>query len=162
MLYRSTVALFTLATMGLCAASAAHAQGIRSTEDIVRTLDNEMRAAVLRRDTVALNRLWSEHLVVNAPNNQVVMGRRAVLDDFLRTGIIDFSSFERDLEFVRVDGDFVITMGLETVIPNRSSPANGLVAGQVVKRRFTNIWKREANTWRLFIRHANVIPTRRG
>lgn len=34
-----------------------------------------------------------------------------------------------------------------------------LVAGQPVKRRFTNIWNKEAGTWRLFVRHANVIPT---
>jgi hypothetical protein len=46
------------------------------------------------------------------------------------------------------------------VKPNRDAPSAGLVAGQTVERRFTNIWKNEAGTWRLFARHANVIPTR--
>jgi hypothetical protein len=27
-------------------------------------------------------------------------------------------------------------------------------------RRFTTIWKNEIGTWRLFVRHANVIPPR--
>ena len=56
-------------------------------------------------------------------------------------------------------GDWVIIMGLETVNPISDAPSAGLVAGQVVKRRFTNIGKKEAGTWRLFARHANVIPT---
>ena len=104
--------------------------------------------------------MWSDQLVVNAPNNQVVIGKRAVLDDFVRTGIINFSSFERKIEFIRIDGDFATTMGLETVQAITDSPANGLKAGQSIRRRFTNIWKRDGDTWRLFIRHANVIPSR--
>jgi hypothetical protein len=51
----------------------------------------------------ALERLWSDQLVVNAPNNQVILGKRAVLDDFVRSGIINFSSFERHIEFIRTD-----------------------------------------------------------
>jgi hypothetical protein len=48
-------------------------------------------------------------------------------------------------------------MGLETLVPKTDAPAAGLVAGQVTRRRFTNIWKKEGGTWRLFARHANVI-----
>jgi ketosteroid isomerase-like protein len=136
------------------------AQDHRSDEAVVRSLDNELRVAALKRDVPALERMWSDQLVVNAPNNQVIIGKRAVLDDFVRTGIINFSSFERQIEFIRIDGDFATTMGLETVVPVTDSPANGLKAGQPIRRRFTNIWKRDGDTWRLFIRHANVIPAR--
>ena len=90
----------------------------------------------------------------------MVVGKTAVLDTFVRSGIINFSSFERQIEFVRVDGDLVIIMGLEIVELISDAPSAGLVAVQVVKCRFTNIWKKEAGTWRLFARHANVIPTR--
>ena len=51
-------------------------------------------------------------------------------------------------------------MGLEIVQPLDDAPSAGLVAGQPIKRRFTNIWKNEGGTWRLFLRHANVIPSR--
>jgi hypothetical protein len=64
-------------------------------------------------------------------------------DTFVRTGVINFSSFKREIEFVRVDGPYVVLMGLETVVPLSSSPDAGLVAGQPIMRRFTNIWKHE-------------------
>jgi hypothetical protein len=48
-------------------------------------------------------------------------------------------------------------MGLETVTPITDAPSAGLMAGRVVTRRFTNIWKNEGGTWRLFVRHANVV-----
>jgi hypothetical protein len=51
-------------------------------------------------------------------------------------------------------------MGLEIVQPITDAPSVGLAAGQAIKRRFTNVWKNEAGTWRLFARHANVIPSR--
>ena len=84
-------------------------------------------------------------------------GRRAVLDTFVRAGVINFSTFERQIEFIRADGPFVIIMGSETVVPIGDAPSAGLVAGRTIKRRFTNIWKNEAGTWRIFARHANVI-----
>ena len=129
-------------------------------EASVRSLDDQERVAALNRDVAALERLWSEAFTVNAPNNQVVVGRRANLDTFVRGGIIDFSRFDRSIEHVRVDGAFAVVMGLETVVPKRDVPAAGLAAGQLVKRRFTNIWKREGETWRLHWRHANVIASR--
>ena len=67
---------------------------------------------------------------------------------------------DRHVEFIRADGPFVFIMGLETVEPVADAPSAGLVAGQTVKRRFTNIWKNEGGAWRLFARHANVTPNR--
>lgn len=132
------------------------AQGRTSDEETVRLIDDQERIAALKRDVPALERLWSDQFTVNAPNNQVVIGKRAVLETFVHRGIINFSSFERQVEFIRVAGDFAFIMGAETVRPIGDAP----VAGQAVHRRFTNIWKKEVGTWRLFARHANVIPQR--
>ena len=134
--------------------AAAHA----SDEEDVRARDEQERVAALNRDGSALEQLWSDDFTVNAPNNRVVVGKKAVLDTFIRGGIINFSSFERNIEFLRVDGDFAILMGLETLVPISSTPTAGLTAGKKVVRRFTNIWKRESGVWRLYWRHANVIP----
>ena len=136
------------------------AQDHQSDEQRVLTLDDQERVAFLKRDDSALELLWSEDFVVNAPNNQIVVGKRANLDSFVRAGVINFSTFERKTEFITADGAFVILMGLETVQPLNDAPALGLVAGQTIKRRFTNIWKNEGGVWRLFARHANVIPSR--
>jgi ketosteroid isomerase-like protein len=135
-------------------------QDRNSDEELVRSLDDQERVAALKRDVSTLERLWSEQFTVNAPNNQVVVGKRAVLDTFVRAGVINFSTFDRQIEFVRADGGFVIIMGLETVQPISDAPSAGLVAGQAIKRRYANVWKNEAGTWRLFVRHANVIPGR--
>ncbi len=104
--------------------------------------------------------LWSENFTVNAPNNQVVDGKRAVMDTFIKAGIINFSSREREVELMRVHGDFAVIMGAETLAPIADAPPAGLTAGRKVVRRFTNIWKKEAGEWRLYWRHANVIASR--
>jgi ketosteroid isomerase-like protein len=136
------------------------AQDRKLDEERVRSLDDQERVATLSRNLPELEKLWSEEFTVNAPNNQVVVGRRAVLDAFVHTSIINFSKFERQVEFICADGDFVFIMGLESVTPVSDAPSVGLVAGQVINRRFTNVWRNEEGTWRLFARHANVIPKR--
>ena len=125
-----------------------------SDEESVRSLDDQERLAALNRDLPALERLWSDQLTVNAPNNKVVIGKRAVLDTFVHSGIINFSSYERSIEFVRVDGDLAVIMGSETIRPTGDAP----MSGQTIQRRFTNIWKKGDGTWRLFLRHANILP----
>ena len=155
---KHTLAFLLLLSMPL--GVVAMAQDRNVDEENVRLLDDQERIAALKRDISTLERLWSEQFTVNAPNNEIVVGRRAVLDVFVRAGVINFSKFERQIEFIRADGPFVIIMGLETVEPVRDAPSAGLVAGHTIKRRFTNIWKNEGGTWRLFARHANVIPNR--
>lgn len=114
--------LSVLVLLGGGAGAETQAQGRVSDEERVRSLDDQERAAALKRDVAALERLWSDQFTVNAPNNQVVIGKAAVLDTFVRAGVINFSSFERQIEFVRVDGDFAIIMGLETVKPISDAP----------------------------------------
>jgi ketosteroid isomerase-like protein len=128
-------------------------------EKTVRSLDDQERVAVLKRDRGMMERLWSDDLFVNAPNNELLIGKAAVLA-WVDRGIINFSSFERHVELVRIDGDIAIIMGAETVTPMGDAPMAGLRAGQAIRRRFTNIWKRNAGTWRLYARHANVVPAR--
>jgi ketosteroid isomerase-like protein len=122
-------------------------------EATIRALDDQERLAALNQDYAALERLWSENFLVNAPSNQILPNRSAVLDWF-RKGMTMRSSYERSIEQIRVDGDVAIVMGLETLTPIGTAPHTG----QTVRRRFTNIWKKEGDTWRLWVRHANVIP----
>ncbi len=143
--------------VGLSLGATTMAQDLAADEARVRVLDDQERMAALHRDVPALERLWSEQLTVNAPNNCVVVGRQAVLDTFVRGQVINFSRFERHIEFVLADGPYAFVMGLETVTPITDTPSAGLVAGRVVTRRFTNIWKNEGGTWRLFARPANVV-----
>jgi len=136
--------------LGLAPYGATHAQRLLSDEEIVRLLDDQMRIAVLTDDSPALEHLLSEQFTVNAPTNRLVSGRSAVLELIRRA---PRESFERTIEYLRVDGDFGIIMGAETVRPI----GDAALAGPAIRRRFTNIWKKEAETWRMVARHASVI-----
>jgi ketosteroid isomerase-like protein len=50
---------------------------------------------------------------------------------------------------MRRDGDLVIVMGSDAVQDSPTDP--------ILRRRVTNVWRREGNRWRLYIRHANLI-----
>ena len=125
--------------------------GAPADEETVRSLDDQERKAVLDRNYAPLEHLWCEQLTVNSPANNVVIGRQDVLARVQKSAV--YSSFERKIEFIRIDGNFAIIMGAETVQPIGDAP----LAGKTVQRRFTNIWKKDGNTWCAIARHANVV-----
>jgi ketosteroid isomerase-like protein len=129
--------------------------GAAADEATIREREDQERSAVLAQDFAALERVWSEEFMVNAPNNQVVAGRSRVLAVF-RQGIAHYGSFERRIEQIRFSGDYAVVMGGETVKPIDKAP----LAGKIVERRFTHVWRREGDTFRLLARHANVMAVR--
>jgi len=121
-------------------------------ERVIRELDEQEVAAVLKQDVATLERLWSPQMIVNNPQNGISADRDVVIDRVKR-GLIRYSSFDRKIEAVRVRGDLAIVMGAETVVPIGDAPR----AGRTVHRRFTDIWARSGTTWLLVGRHANVV-----
>jgi hypothetical protein len=75
----------------------------------------------------------------------------------VRRGVIDFSTFERSIEFIRVDEPFAVIMGEETVVARSHAASSWLIARQAIRRRVTSLWRKGGDTWRLYWRHANVI-----
>ena len=131
-------------------------QTSRDEEQLIRSLEVQVRRAVLDRDVERLETLWSPEFTVNAPNNQVVTGRDAVIA-WIQQGIIHYSSFESAVDAVLFGDGVAVIMGSEIVKPIGNAP----LAGQTVQRRFTNIWKKdETGTWRVWARHANVVDAR--
>lgn len=128
----------------------------RSSRDeaTIRSLEKRERRAVLEQDFGELERLWSPEYMVNSPMNRIAPDRATVLEIF-RQGLARYSSFERGIEEIRFRGDIAIVMGSETVEPIGNAP----LAGQRVERRFTNIWEREGDTWRMIARHANNVTS---
>ena len=128
--------------------------GVSANEETVRSLDDQERKEVLNRNYPALEQLWCDQFTVNSPANKVVIGKRNVLATVQKSA--QYSSFERTIEFLRIDGDIAIVMGAETVQPIGDAP----LAGQTVHRRFTHIWKKNGETWCAIARHANVVSAR--
>jgi ketosteroid isomerase-like protein len=133
--------------------AAAHAEGRRDArESTIRSLEEQERIAVLNEDVPALQRLWSEQLIVNNPQNEISADRNVVLDRVKR-GLIRYSEFERRIESIRFDEGVAIVMGSEVVVRRGDATSEP----QPVHRRFTNIWKKSGRTWRMIARHANVV-----
>jgi ketosteroid isomerase-like protein len=125
---------------------------VAAAEARIRALEAEEARALVAGDRAALRRLWAEDFTVNAPRNVVVRGRDGVLA-LIDTGVIDYARFAREIEVLRVDGDMALVMGWETVHPRGAAP----MAGQVVRRRFTNIWRLRGGDWVQVARHAHVV-----
>ena len=124
----------------------------QALEQVIRKLEHDESDAVLRGDLSALEKLWAEDFTVNSPQNRISESRKVVLD-LVRAGVIKYSSFVREIEAIRVHGDTVIVMGSEVVTPVGKVPN----AGEIVRRRFTNIWLKSGGEWRLAARHANAL-----
>jgi ketosteroid isomerase-like protein len=127
-------------------------EAMTSDERAIRSLEEQEVIAVLNQDVAALERLMSDGYIVNNPQNGITPDREGVLDR-VRKGLIRYASFDRHIEAIRIDGDVAIVMGLEVVVPKGAAPR----AGETVRRRYTNIWKRSGSGWKSIARHANVM-----
>ena len=126
------------------------AQDRRDTE--IRRLENVEREAVLRSDsTLLFKTLWSPEMVVNTPANRVGTVEGAKMQ--LRTGKLNYLSFERNIEKITFNDNLAIVMGVEIIKPQGAQDN----AGKLVTRRFTNIWKYKNKQWAIIVRQATII-----
>ena len=123
-----------------------------SAEADIRKLEEQERQAVLKKDTVALRKIWDRHLIVNAPSNRIVISETDAVARPVITQM-SYASFTREIEQILVRGDVVFSMGSEIVVPAEGTPN----AGRELKRRYTNIWMRQSGVWTLVARHASII-----
>jgi hypothetical protein len=110
-------------------------------------LEREHTRAFLERDIARLDELWSDQLVVNSPMNRVLEKRKVL--ELLGAGVIAHHTYDVEIEFVRETGDALVVMGSDRVTMKPDSP--------VLRRRFTNVWRREDGRWRMFARQANPV-----
>jgi hypothetical protein len=128
----------------------AGAQQNKETE--IRNLENMERQAVINHDTITLfSKIWSSNLVVNSPLNRV--GTVEFTKAQIRSGKLDYSTFERSIERITINENIAIVMGKEILKPQGLSDN----AGKTVTRRFTNIWMTTKNSWQLVARQATII-----
>jgi ketosteroid isomerase-like protein len=139
------VLLTTIAMIYTIAFVNAQGNGI---ENEIRQLDEAEAAAVVKHDTIALERMWADDFTVNTPYNFVGTRNRG---DKIN---LYYSKLERNIEKLIIYNDsLVMTMGNEVV--NRKAPMT--LAGQTITRRFTHMWMKRNGTWQLAVRHANFI-----
>lgn len=126
------------------------AQDPREAE--IKRLENLERESVLKGDSAVLfNKIWSPDMIVNTPANVVgtVEGTKA----HLRSGDLNYISFERNIEKITFHDNVAIVMGGEIIKPQGLQ----VNAGKTVSRRFTHVWLYKDNSWSIIARQATII-----
>ncbi len=129
-------------------------QSTTKTKAEIKKLEQTVVTAILNADTNTLKRVWAPGFLVNNPRNDISVNRDAVLQS-QKSGMIDYSTFERVIERMQFQKNIVITMGHEIFVSRNEIP--GVKAGQAYKRRFTNIWMKKKDRWQQIARHASII-----
>jgi ketosteroid isomerase-like protein len=128
------------------------AQVMQTAEVAVRQANVEEVAAFIHNDPKEMARLWSEDFVVTNPLNKFVKKEQVL--GMVKSGFLVITSYDRQIEYVRVYGDTVIAAGSETVIWGGKMPN----AGKTEHLRFTGIWMKQGGRWQEVARHANIVP----
>lgn len=131
-----------------------YAQDNAKTEAEIRALEQTGARAILTGDTNTLKQIWAPEFLVNTPRNEITGTRDSILL-IQKAGMIDYSTYEKVIERMQFQENIVITMGHETLVSKNDTPAAR--AGQIYKRRFTNIWMKKNGKWQLIARHASII-----
>jgi ketosteroid isomerase-like protein len=111
---------------------------------------NRIDQAAVSDDHAAFAALLADDLAVNNPQNGVSV--RGATNQRNAAGQISYERYDRIVEYAGRRGDMVILMGEEIVVPKeQAKPA------QEVHRRFTDLWKPVAGSWKLTARQATII-----
>jgi Domain of unknown function (DUF4440) len=121
-------------------------------EQDVRKLNAEEVAAFLSNDPKSMSRVWSDDFVVTNPLNKFVTKQQVL--GMVQSGFLVITSYDRQIEYVRVYNDAVIVTGRETVVWGGKMPN----AGRTEHLRFTAVWMQQQGRFQEVARHANVVP----
>lgn len=122
-------------------------------EKEIRKLDSLEVVSFLKNDIVAMEKLWDINYVVTNPFNMVV--KLPQIKALMQNQKITQVPFVRVIENISFNENIAIVMGTET--PDEKMAANGVPKNVLAKRRFTNIWMRKKEGWKLVARQASNI-----
>jgi hypothetical protein len=117
----------------------------------IRQLEKAETVAFLKNDFEALDRIWHSRFKVNTPINRIL--DTSDIQGAMKAGSISYSLLERHIEELLIQDNIVISLGYELTMPADQAP----MAGQRVSRRYTNVWVKENEGWRMLARHASNI-----
>ncbi len=121
-----------------------------NVEQQIRALEQEQARAAIAGERATLERLFAPEFRVINPAGAVAS--KAELLQLLAGGASPYRSANYETQTVDVFSDVVVSVGLESVVPNQ-----GAQAGQTVRRRITHVWRREGSAWVLALRHATNV-----
>lgn len=138
--------LMVLAVLAGCASAP-------RTDDVaqrIRALEQQQAQAAIDRNRAALDRIFTPDFQIVNPSGAVASKEELLA--LLLGGTSPYRSAVYQTDTVRVYRDVVVTTGLEVVVPN-----TGPQAGQIVRRRISQVWRLDGRDWRLAYRHATIV-----
>lgn len=113
-----------------------------SKEQELIELEKHWTSLLDKNDTTALKAIWMENYVVNNAMGRIVTVRDIL--NLIKSGHV-FNKVDRKVERITFQDNLAIVMGSEIEYSK-----NGLETN----RRFTNIWIKDSNKWKLLARQA--------
>lgn len=108
-------------------------------ENEIAAVEEKEARAVLKRDTLALMRLWQKDFTLNMPTDQVGTSR---------SGLPYYGTYSRTIEAITNMDSIVYTRGTELVQP---LDLHSKVKPQI-KQNFFHVWTKTLGGWRLTTR----------
>lgn len=121
-------------------------------ESEIRDIENKRAEAQLNHDLSFFFGLFSSEFIATSPYNKVV-NREQVFEIFKKGMAGNVSSFELEIEKISFVNGLAVVMGQETLTPLGAS----LHAGKTITRRFTNVWIKNEEGWKITVRQATII-----
>lgn len=125
------------------------------SEANLRAADTEQMRIIVEGDAKAQQEFMHPNYIINAPAN--VVRHKAELVADLARGAMGSESFNRLIEGTAITENVGIVMGREVVRPTPTSNLGKLHAGQILQRRFTNVFLWEDGKWRFLARQASIV-----
>jgi ketosteroid isomerase-like protein len=107
--------------------------------------------AILRNDLEALDRLWSDDLIMSS--NQNLIFTKAQVFGFFQSGLVQLEKLERTISKSIVKADTVFLIGNQQLVSRQPASAIGAAAGTLLLSSFMAGWAREDGVWKLVAWH---------
>lgn len=157
---RIITALFVLTLLPAVYGVAAE-DGSGEGDDVTTVLevDTRLTAELLKGNTAAVREMLSDQFIATDPSNTV--RSKDDLIAVISQGVLVYDSFETEVDVAKQLGrDLVVLTGVETstqsAVPTTGELERSATKG-TLKRRFTNLYRKEGATWRLLLKQSTII-----
>jgi hypothetical protein len=125
-------------------------------------MQEQMHEYAISGDGISFGELVSEEFVASDPSNTI--RHRAELVTLVSSGRLKYESIETSIDYgQQIGNELVVFMGTESTLQS-AVPVEGdleeVALTKTLKRRFTNVLRKEQGSWRLLIKHSTIISVK--
>jgi len=156
----SQISLIVSLWLAMSAVSADPSIGVDDPEILsVLAVNEHLNAEMRSANASAVQERLSDQFVATDPSNTVRSKNDLVA--IVSSGLLKYDSIETEIDVAkRLGDDLVVLMGVETTTQS-AVPTGGelkrTATTSTLKRRFTNLYRKEDGNWRLLVKQSTVM-----